>query len=586
LALGVRTPKLARVFQPSVRVPLIALALLALVLAAGTAPAAAQAPDRPNVLVLMTDDQTADSVAVMPNVQQLLMAQGTTFDRSFVNFSLCCPSRATYLTGQYTHNHGVRGLAPPVGGYTSLDSSNYLPQWMREAGYRTAHLGKYLNGYGVHNLDPREVPPSFDDWHGAVDPTTYEYFQFTLNVNGRLIPHGVDGSPLVYQTDFYADRATQLLSDYAASEQPFYLTVAFLGPHHGGPRELDDPGVIRTPAVAPRHRDAFAGLALPQPPNFNEADVSDKPATIRRRPPLSPERIAQVQEAYQQRLESLLSVDEAVGQIMSALAGSGELERTLVVLTSDNGFLHGEHRVGFGKVYLYEPSIRVPLIMRGPGVPAGQRRRQLVTNADLSPTILDAAGARAGKPQDGRSLFPLLRDRALEWGRDVLIYGRNPRYNAIRTYRYVFARHASGETELYDLRRDPFQLNNLSADSRYRLVRAELSRRLRTLAACVGPDCYAGPRLSLRLRSRAGCVPAPLRVRVEGLDRRLVASAAYFVRGRRAARARGPRAVADRLLRGAPVPRGRRFRLRAKVSLKDGRVVTLDRRPRACRARA
>ena len=585
MAPGVRTPNLAEVFHPSVRLTLAALVFLASLAAAAAGPAAAQAPERPNVLVLMTDDQTTESVAAMPNVQQLLMAQGTTFDRSFVNFSLCCPSRATYLTGQYTHNHGVRGLAPPIGGYTRLDTTNYLPQWMREAGYRTGHLGKFLNGYGQNNLDPREVPPSFDDWHGSIDPSTYEFFNFTLNDNGRLNPYGVVGTPLVYQTDLYADRAADLLEGYAASPQPFYLTVAFLGPHHGGPREPDDPDAIRTPAVAPRHRDAFAGVPLPQPPNFNEADVSDKPATIRRRPPLTPERIAQIQEAYQQRLESLMSVDEAVARIMAALQATGELERTLVIFTSDNGFLHGEHRVGFGKVYLYEPSIRVPLIMRGPGVPVGQRRRQLVTNADLSPTILAAAGARAGKPQDGRSLFPLMRDPALEWGRDVLIYGRNPRYNAIRTYRYVYARHASGETELYDLRRDPFELNNLNADPRYRLVRADLSRRLRTLTTCVGPDCYAGPSLTLRLRARGSCVPAPLRVRVEGLDRGLVTRAAFFVRGRRAAQARGPRAVVDRLLRGARPPAGRRFRVRAKMSLRDGRVVTLDRRPRACRVR-
>jgi N-acetylglucosamine-6-sulfatase len=568
-----------------VRLALTTLALAALVLGAAAVPASAQAPDRPNVLVLMTDDQTADSVAAMPNVQRRLMAQGTTFDRSFVNFSLCCPSRATYLTGQYTHNHGVRGLAPPIGGYTSLDTTNYLPQWMREAGYRVGHLGKFLNGYGVHNLDPREVPPAFDDWHGSVDPTTYDFFNFTLNDNGRLNPHGIDGAPHVYQTDLYGERASSLVDSYAASDQPFYLTVAFVGPHHGFPNEPDDPIGLRTPAVAPRHRDAFAGTPLPLPPNFNEADVSDKPATIRRRLPLTPERIGQIQEAYQQRLESLLSVDEAVERIMSALERTGELERTLVIFTSDNGFLHGEHRVGFGKVYVYEPSIRVPLIMRGPGVPPGARRRQLVTNADLSPTILAATGARAGKPQDGRSLFPLLRDPALEWGRDVLIYGRNPRFNAVRTYRYVFARHASGETELYDLRRDPFQLNNVSGDPRFRLVRSELSRRLRGLTSCVGPDCYAGPRLSLHLRARAGCVPSPLRVRVSGLDRKLITSAAFFVRGRRAAQARGPRAVVDRLLRGTRPPAGRRFRVRAKVSLRDGRVVTLDRKPRACRAR-
>jgi hypothetical protein len=217
-------------------------------------------------------------------------------------------------------------------------------------------------------------------------------------------------------------------------------------------------------------------------------------------------------------------------------------------------------------------------------VPAGARRRQLVTNADLSPTILDAAGGRAGRPQDGRSLFPLLRDPGLEWGRDVLIYGRNPRFDAIRTNRYVLARHAGGSTELYDLARDPYQLRNLRRDSRYALVRETLLRRLRDLQDCVGPDCSAPPLLTMRLRTQAGCAPAPVRVRLEGADRRLVAKAVFYVRGRRAAQGRGPRAVADRLLQGAPLPRGRRFRLRARVSLKDGRVVTLDRRPRACRA--
>ena len=257
-----------------------------------------------------------------------------------------------------------------------------------------------------------------------------------------------------------------------------------------------------------------------------------------------------------------------------------------MIFTSDNGFLHGEHRVGFGKVYVYEPSIRVPLIMRGPGVPAGARRRQLVTNADLSPTILAATGARAGKPQDGRSLFPLLRDSALEWGRDVLVYGRNPRFNAIRTYRYVYARHASGETELYDLRRDPFELNNLNADSRYRLVRRDLSSRLRRLTACVGPDCYAGPRLTLSLRSRAGCVPSPLRVRVSGSrpqahrERRLLRA--------RPARRPGPRPAGGRgqaAARKPARPRGGRSGCGPRCRSEDGRVVTLDRRPRACRVR-
>jgi arylsulfatase A-like enzyme len=540
-----------------------------------TGPSPAAKRPRPNVLVLMTDDQTLESMRVMPNVRRLLGRRGTTFDRSFASFSLCCPSRATLFTGQYAHNHGVLGNAPPQGGYAKLDKREWLPVWLQRAGYRTVHLGKFLNGYGVRSRgsSPTEVPPGWSEWYGSVDPSTYRFYGYTLNENGTLRTYGAGRNPAFYQTDFYARRASALIQRIAPASQPFFLSVGFLAPHSGGPREPDDPRNQGTPVPAPRHRNRFASEPLPQPPSFNELDVSDKPRVIRTRRLIGPRRIAAIQENYQQRLESLLAVDEAVAGIVGALRATGELDRTVILFTDDNGFFHGEHRIRNGKVLVYEPSIRVPLIMRGPGVPRGARRRQLVTNADLAPTILDVANARPRRIQDGRSLYPLLRDRSRVWGRDLLIEGGDggaAAFDAIRTYRYIYVRYANGDRELYDLRRDPHQLRSLHNSRRHAGVRNALARRLAALKSCRGRRCRARPRVRLRVRRSGRRCRA--RVRGRGIER-----VDFIVRGRR--RARDRRAPFSKRVRS----RARRFRLRARVTMRDGRVVTLDRRLRRCR---
>lgn len=558
-----------------------------LVLAALCAPASALAQpavERPNVVLLMTDDQTAASMQHMPRTQALLGAAGTTFENSFVTFSLCCPSRATALTGQYTHNHKVFGLAPPLGGYVKLDTSEWLPLWLQDAGYRTIHLGKFLNGYGVQNVNLTEVPPGFDVWQASLDPSTYDFTRFTLNENGQLQSHSG------YQTDFYADRASELIEAESRHDGPFFMQVAFVAPHHGRNVEADDPANLATPAVAPRHRDAFAGTPLPIPPSFNEVDIADKPGRIAARLPFDATRTAEIEEAYQQRLESLLAVDEAVERIVRALERTGELDRTLIIFTSDNGFLHGEHRIGFGKVWPYEESIRVPLLMRGPGVPHGQVRRQLVVNADISPTILDAADAFALKPQDGRSLFPLMRDARLGWGRDVLLYGRGNgvHFHGLRTPRYTYVRYTNGMEELYDLEADPYQLENQAGSPRYQALRLELFRRLRTLRRCRGDGCSAGPRVQLETTPPPRrCVDRAVRLRLLGEDRSQVVAAAFYVGRRRVGRLRG-RSTARRLrverrVRTNDVRPGRRFRLRVELMFRDERRLTIDRRLRACR---
>jgi len=554
------------------------------VLAAGIAAIGGHAGDaqsaspatRPNVVVLMTDDQTVESLRVMPNVRTLLADQGVTFDNSFVSYALCCPSRATFLTGQYAHNHGVWSNAAPNGGYYKLDSTNTLPVWLQRTGYQTIHLGKYLNGYGTRNRT--EIPPGWGEWQGTPDPSTYRYLGYTFNENGKLVNYG--NSAVNYKTDVEAQKAVDIIGRQALDPRPFFLWVAFVAPHAGGPRDPDDPSGLGTPSPAPRHRNLFATQPLPTPPSFNEADVSDKPAAIRNRPLMTPAKIAAVRENYQQRLESLLAVDEAVGQIVNRLATIGELDKTYIIFTSDNGFFHGEHRVPNGKVLLYEPSIRVPLIIRGPDIPAGQHRLQAVANIDLAPTIVAATGAQPARIMDGRSLLPFARDPLLYSGRDLLL--ETPNYAAVRSPNWLYAEHTTGERELYNLARDPDELASLHADPASARTQADLARRLARLRLCAGPTCRVGPQLILRGRLRRGrtCARSRVLVAVGGPSHRRIANTGFFLDGRLLKldrRAPFTAVVPKRLAR-----RGGSL-LEALVSLNDSRRQTLPRRIAGCR---
>lgn len=470
---------------------MLCAALLLVPRMSGPASAEPVAPDRrPNVVVVMTDDQTLRSMRAMPGTRALIGDAGVTFTNSFVSNPRCCPSRATFLTGQYSHNHGVITNGPPRGGWPQLrGTSNWLPTWLRRAGYRTVHVGKFLNGYGRH--DPAEVPPGWDEWYATVDPTTYRYYGYRLNENGTVRGHGRGRHPEWYATDYLARRSSEIVDRLAGSAQPFFLSVAFLAPHTGSPREPGDPRGIGTPAVAPRHRGAFAAARLPRPPSFDEADVSDKPLFVRR-PRMRRRTVREIRVLYRQQLESLIAVDEGVERLVDSLRATGELGRTVVVFTSDNGYLAGEHRLAHGKANIYEPAVRVPLMIRGPGVPRGVLRSQLVGNVDLAPTILDVAGATAGRMQDGRSLLPLARHPRLGRDRPLLFEvakGARMRTTAIRTERWVYAEHAGGGRELYDLAGDPHQLSSLHAAPAFAGVRVALARRLNALRGCRGAAC-------------------------------------------------------------------------------------------------
>jgi N-acetylglucosamine-6-sulfatase len=465
--------------------------------------AAGPTPTGPNLVVIMTDDQAASTMSYLPATNAVLGERGVVFDESFVSYPVCCPSRASFLSGRYASNHGVMWNSGPVGGYRRFrGDAAVLPLTLLRGGYRTIHIGKYLNGYGWR--DHTEIPAGWSDWQGLVDPSTGQYYGYTINDNGRLVTAGMNEDD--YQTDVLAARAEVVIEREAAIDGPFFLNLAFLAPHgeFGAPLDSDEEGdgeegpldngeAVPLAVAAERHRGRFAEEPLPQPPSFN-GDLSGKPPMFASRRPISPQMQDQITTAYRTELESLLAVDEAVVRVVDALERTGQADDTLIVFTSDNGYFHGEHRLPFGKFFPYEPSIRVPLVVSGPGVEP-HHSRSIVANIDLAPTLLDVAGLDPLEEMDGVSLVPLFTTDAPDWRRAVLLEGQPPDgprrqpYRGVRAPGLMFASYEDGAVELYDLQTDPHQLTNRVDDPRYAETRADLERTLRTLQACAGRSC-------------------------------------------------------------------------------------------------
>jgi arylsulfatase A-like enzyme len=443
-------------------------------------------PEAPNIVVVMTDDQAADTMRAMPQARKLLGEEGTTFTQALVSFPLCCPSRASFLTGQYAHNHGVLDNHAPAGGIGALDQRHTLPVWLNEAGYRTAFAGKYLNGYGKRaNGGPGFIPPGWSDWYAAGASDKTSAYDYDLNENGTTVHRGSRTSD--YKTDALADAASRFLRDATAEQRPFFLWVATSAPHtdNGLP---DD--ARRNPVPARRDLGSFAGTRLPRDPAFNERDTSDKPGFIRRLDRIDPGERAAMRRRYVSELESLGAVDDLVATLYGDLRHSGDLRDTIFVLTSDNGFLRGQHRVGSGKALVYDESVRVPLLVRGPGFRGGRAVDDPVVNVDLTKTIAEASGIEPDLPLDGVPLADAVRGR--EPGRGVLLEvfeRRKDQFSAIRTNRYMYAERRSGRNELYDHRVDPDELDNIANDPSRRAVRSRLAERLDRLRTCAGADC-------------------------------------------------------------------------------------------------
>ncbi len=424
-------------------------------------------PLRPSIVLILTDDQRADSLSLMPLLHRELVQRGVSFANAVVSTPLCCPSRATLLTGRYAHSHGTYRNAGPYGGVASFRDGQALPVWLQRAGYTTAYVGKYLNGYRG-----RRVPPGWDRWRAF--SWGWGYFGYRLvDERGRVRRFG--SAPEDYSTDVLAREAVKLIRSARA---PFFLLFAPAAPHE--------------PAVpAPLDRDRLAELPPHAPPSLDEEDVSDKPAYVQARPRLGARRLQVAARYRQAQLESLLAVDRAVGAVVAALRRRGLLDQTIVIYTSDNGVMWGEHRLPAGlKAVPYEETIRVPLIVRWQALPVVPiTENPLVANVDLAPTIADLAGVPLPRA-DGRSLVPLLLGGSRRGREVVLEYLHAPRssipsYCGLRGERYKYVLYETGEEELYDLVADPHELANLASSERYARLRDRLRRR--TARACSPP---------------------------------------------------------------------------------------------------
>jgi N-acetylglucosamine-6-sulfatase len=454
---------------------LLNVVLIALLLGLSVAAAGLQAADgmagqaaakRPNIVLILTDDQSYESVAVMPYVSRL--AGWYTFTNAYINNSTCCPSRATILTGQWSHHHGVETTA----GAPRFDDHSTLATWLDRAGYRTALVGKYHLGNVNEKKIDNYIPPGWDEWYGWHGITGSEaYYNYTLNQNGTLKHYG--SAARDYSTDVLSRIATAFIRRSAASTAPFFLYFAPRGPHN--------PWI-----AAPRHLDAFRDKPVAHAPNYNEADMSDKPAWWRALPLRRP---SNLDNARRKEWATLLSVDDAVRAIVTTLTERGLMKNTVVVFMTDNGYAFGEHR-HLGKICPYEECNKTPLMMWYPG---GTPRRvpQLVSNVDIAPTFAALAGISPGAAVDGHSLVPLLRSAGNPWPYGLLLRGYKqqngrpsdiPTFWGIRFGRYKYIETVStGETELYDLKADPFELSNVAGRPQYASIRASLARRLARL---------------------------------------------------------------------------------------------------------
>lgn len=460
----------------------------------------------PNVVLLMIDDATVEDIEYMPNVQRLLVQQGTTFTRNYSPYPVCCPARATVLTGQYAHNHRVLDNVAPLGGASVFDDSATIATYITDD-YDTAIIDKYLNDFD----NDYYVAPGWDTWRVPVKKTTYNYASQVLSFYGRLKRFDT------YMTHQYGKAARGFIDQ---ADEPYFAYVSFVAPHVGWPHETpDDP---YSPFVEKKYRDTYAGSPLPSDPSINEADMSDKRQAMQSRPVLGAAEIADIEERLAQRRESLRSVDDEIAAVVRKVTATGQLDNTYFIFVSDNGSLEGQHRISIGKGAAYEPASRVPLIIRGPDFPAGATYDDVTGLQDLTPTILDMTRQRHDQRVDqidGISLVKLFRgsvttDRAqvievsetadvtdtqIERGATPsrteaqrLSSGRvvwNMR-GIVTSAGWKYTKYPqTGEVEMYDLNTDPYEEQNLAGLPGYQAEQTRLRDIYQQYRSCEGASC-------------------------------------------------------------------------------------------------
>jgi N-acetylglucosamine-6-sulfatase len=451
----------------------------------------AGAPRRPNIVFVLTDDLSMDLLRYMPAVQAL-EARGTTFDNYFVSDSLCCPSRASIFTGDFPHDTGVFTNAGTHGGMGAWighqDERHTFNVALQQAGYRTAMMGKYINGYlegpGRSPVPNDYVAPGWDEWDVA--GWGYPEFDYKMNIDGTVRHFG--HRPRDYLTNVLARRGVQFINQSAQSKRPFFLELATFSPHSP-----------YTPA--PRDAHAFPGLQAPRPPSFDTLPTNP-PAWLANHPPLTPGQQTRINWAVRRRVQAVQSVDRMLTAVQAALAQRHLLGNTYVVFSSDNGLHTGEYRMMPGKLTAFDTDIHVPLVVAGPGVPAGGSTQAMTENVDLADTFAAMGGVQMSS--DGTSLLPLLHGTPVAgWRNAVLIEhhhpmpsrtdpdaqssvsGNPPSYEAMRTKDFLYVEYIDGEREFYDLRTDPYELHNLAAGLSFAQLNA-LHAELLGLQDCHG----------------------------------------------------------------------------------------------------
>ena len=450
-------------------------------------------PSRPNIVFVLTDDLSSNLVRYMPHVVALERA-GTTFTNYTVTDSLCCPSRASIFTGRFPHDTGVFTNGGNDGGFGTFyqrgEEQATFAAALERIGYRTAMMGKYLNGYipGQHLGGTRPyVPPGWSEWDVAGGG--YREFNYHLNQNHTVVYYGKH--PKDYLTDVLARRANRFVSTCPSAHQPFFLELATFAPH-------------RPYVPAPRDEHAFPDLRAPRLANFDRLPLH-APPWIAGAPPLTRKQQSHIDWVFRSRVQADLAVDRALASVETTLRQMGDAGDTDIFFSSDNGYHLGEHRLVPGKMTAFDTDIRVPLVAAGPGIAKDHICPAVVENIDLAPTFEQLSGGSPTADVDGRSLVPLLRGRVpRHWRTAALIEHHGPvntttggpdleaedsanppTYEAIRTATYTYVEYADGSRELYDLVRDPEETDNLipRLNSRTALL---LHASLQQLAICHG----------------------------------------------------------------------------------------------------
>lgn len=458
---------------------------------------------RPNIVFVLTDDLSSNLVTsqFMPEVK-MLEAEGTTFDNYFVTDSLCCPSRASIFTGRYPHDTGVWGNSGIDGGYSAFndhdDEASTVATDLHRVGYRTAMMGKYLNRYEVED----NSSPGWDEWDVA--GWGYPEFNYDINEDGDIVHYGGPDDPLRdnYLTSVLSHLAGSFISRTVHHHpgQPFFLEVATFAPHSP-----------YTPA--PKYSALYPNLQYPRTPAFDVANTNP-PSWMGHRKPLTPEKLATINEDFRRRAQSVRSVDDLIAHLIDVLRRTGQLANTYIVFSSDNGLHMGEHRLAPGKLTAFDTDIKVPLVIVGPRVPSGLQVNAFAQNIDLRSTFDAWAGTRPNEVVDGRSLEPLLTSAPGTvppgWPQGALIEHRGPvtdthdpdyqtgmsanpvSYEALRLPEALYVEYANGQHEYYDLATDPYELDNIYASLSLKRQKA-LEAQLDLAESCHSAQACATP---------------------------------------------------------------------------------------------